>query len=278
VTGVADEDLEARADPPALRDGVRFERRGAVGQVTLSRPEKLNALTFGSYESLRDLFAWMRAHEELRAVVLTGTGRGFCSGGDVDEIIGKLLEMDALELLEFTTLTCDVVRNMRECPQPIVAALNGTVAGAGAALAAASDIRIAVPRAKIAFLFPQAGLSSADMGASFLLPRLVGRGRAAELLLTGRFLDAGEAVGWGLYNRVVGEDELMKESWALAERLAAGPSDGTRVTKQTMDTELGMSLQESLDHDARVQAALMTHPDFKEAHRAFREKREPRYD
>jgi enoyl-CoA hydratase/carnithine racemase len=269
-------DFEADSPLPALKDGVRFEQRDAVGQVTLARPQRLNALTFGAYESLRDLFAWLRAHEEVRAVVLTGTGRGFCSGGDVDEIIGRLLEMDAPELLEFTTLTCDVVRNMRACPQPIVAALNGTVAGAGAALAVASDIRLAVPFAKIAFLFPQAGLSSADMGATFLLPRIIGRGRA-ELLLTGRFLSAEQAVEWGLYSRIVEQEELMKESGALAQAIASGPSDGTRVSKLTIDAEVSMTLQEALDHDARVQAALMTHPDFREAHDAFKEKRAPRY-
>jgi enoyl-CoA hydratase/carnithine racemase len=260
-----------------MRDGVRFEQRGLVGQVTLNRPERLNALTFGAYESLRDIFAWLRAHEEVRAVVLTGTGRGFCSGGDVEDIIGKLLEMDATELLEFTTLTCDVVENMRTCPQPVVAALNGTVAGAGAALAVASDVRIAVPFAKIAFLFPQAGLSSADMGASFLLPRLIGRGRATELLLTGRFLDAETAAAWGLYHKVVEQEELMKEAGAMADRIAAGPTAGTRVSKQTIDAQMSMGLREALGHDARVQAALMTHADFKEAHRAFKEKRAPKY-
>lgn len=245
--------------------------------MTLNRPERLNALTFGAYESLRDLFAWLGSQTEVRSVVLTGTGRGFCSGGDVEEIIGKLLEMDPPQLLEFTTLTCDVIRNMRSCPQPIVAALNGTVAGAGAALAVASDVRIGVPWAKIAFLFPQAGLSSADMGASFLLPRIIGRGRASELLLTGRFLDAQQAVEWGLYNRVVDPEELLKEAHSVAGAIAAGPSDGTRVSKRTIDAQLSMTLREALDHDARVQAELMTHPDFKEAHRAFKEKRAPKY-
>lgn len=263
---------------PELRDGVGFEKKGRVGQVTLNRPERLNALTFGAYESLRDLFAWLRAHEDVRSVVLTGTGRGFCSGGDVEDIIGRLLEMDAPLLLDFTTLTCDVIRNMRSCPQPIVAALNGTVAGAGAALAVASDVRIGVPTAKVAFLFPQAGLSSADMGASFLLPRIIGRGRASELLLTGRSLDAQQAVEWGLYSRVVDPGALMKEAWSMAEAMAAGPSDGTRVSKQTMDAQLSMTLQEALDHDARVQAALMTHPDFREAYQAFKEKRAAKYE
>lgn len=260
-----------------LPHGLRYEENGRVATITLSRPERLNALTFDIYGALRDLFAQLRDRADLHAIVLTGEGRGFCSGGDVEDIIGKLLDMDDKQLLEFTTMTCDVIRNMRACPQPIVAALNGTVAGAGSALALASDFRLAAPEAKVAFLFVKAGLSAADMGACLLLPRIVGLGRATELLMLGDAIPAEEAHRIGLYHRIVPREKLMDEARALAERLAAGPALGLAVTKETLDAQLSMTLSEALAWDARIQAMCMTSPDFREAYLAFTEKRPPRY-
>ncbi|HEV8361579.1 MAG TPA: enoyl-CoA hydratase-related protein, partial [Candidatus Thermoplasmatota archaeon] len=206
-----------------------------------------------------------------------GEGRGFCTGGDVEDIIGRLLKMDARQLQEFTKLTCDVVANMRAAPQPIVAALNGTVAGAGAALTVASDVRIAVPEAKIAFLFVKAGLSAADMGACHLLPRIVGFGRATELLMLGDFISAEEAHRIGLYNRVVPRERLMDEARAVAKALSERPVTGIAVSKDTLNKQLSMSLADALASDADVQAKLMRHPDFLEAYQAFTEKRAARF-
>lgn len=258
-------------------EGIRYEESGRVATITLDRPDRLNALTFEVYAELRDRFAALRRDDGIQSVILTGTGRGFCSGGDVEDIIGKLLAMDAERLHAFTTMTCDVVQNMRACPQPIVAALNGTVAGAGSALALASDLRLAAPEAKVAFLFVKAGLSAADMGACHLLPRIVGLGRATELLMLGDFLSAEEAHRIGLYNRIVPKDALMTEARALAERLAAGPGMGIAVSKQTLNAQLDMTLDDALAWDAKVQAACMLSPDFREAYEAFRDKRPARY-
>jgi enoyl-CoA hydratase/carnithine racemase len=211
-------------------------------------------------------------------VVLTGEGRAFCTGGDVKEIIGPLLDYDAARLLEFTRLTCELVRAMREAPQPIVAALNGTVAGAGAALAVASDLRIASDTARIAFLFVKVGLAGADMGVAWLLPRLVGAGRASELLLTGEFIDAAHALRIGLYNRVVEGSQLRTATDELVDRLARGPRAGLAATKVALEAESQMTLRSALDYEAALQAALMTGPDFREGFRAFVEKRPPRFD
>lgn len=260
-----------------MTEGLRYHESGRVATFTLSRPDRLNALTFDIYEALRDGFAAMRERDHIQSIVLTGEGRGFCSGGDVEDIIGKLLAMDEKQLLEFTTLTCDVVANMRACPQPIVAALNGTVAGAGSALAIASDLRVATPEAKIAFLFVKAGLSAADMGACQLLPRLVGLGRASEMLYFGDFTSAEEAHRIGLYNRLVPREKLMEEANALAKRLAEGPGMGIAVSKETLNAQLSMTLPEALAWDARVQAECMTSPDFREAYEAFRDKRPAKY-
>ncbi len=262
---------------PPTPPGLRYERAGKVATVTLSRPERLNALTFDMYAGLRDLFAWLKTQAEPRVVVLTGEGRGFCSGGDVEDIIGNLLTMNRQQLGAFTKMTCDTVANMRECPQPIVGALNGIVAGAGAALALACDIRIGVPDAQIGFLFVKAGLSSADMGASHLLPRIVGLGRASELLLTGDFIYAATAERWGLYNRVVAPDRLMGEAMDLAAKIADGPARGIPASKRAIDKELAMPLAAALRYDARLQADLALHSDFREAHDAFKERRAPRF-
>jgi enoyl-CoA hydratase/carnithine racemase len=213
----------------------------------------------------------------VRAIVLTGAGRGFCSGGDVEDIIGALFGRDPEGLLEFTRMTCDVVRNMRRCRRPIVAAVNGTAAGAGAVLATASDIRVASETAKIAFLFVKVGLSGADMGVSWLLPRIVGSGHATELLMTGEFITAQRAHEIGLYHRVVPQEQTLAEATAFAARLAQGPAEGLAVSKRALDAEASMTLEQALDHEARVQAELMVHPDYREAYEAFRDKRAPRF-
>jgi enoyl-CoA hydratase/carnithine racemase len=213
----------------------------------------------------------------VKAVILTGAGRGFCSGGDVEDIIGALFGRDAAGLLEFTTMTCDLVRNIRRCKKPVIAALNGTVAGAGAVIAAACDVRVAAESARIAFLFVKVGLSGADMGASWLLPRLVGFGQATELLMTGDFITAQRAHEIGLYQRVVSAERLMPEAQTLAEQLARGPAAALAVTKQALELEAHMTLEQALAHEARVQAELMLHPNYREAYEAFRAKRAPRF-
>jgi enoyl-CoA hydratase/carnithine racemase len=249
-----------------------------VATVTLNRPERLNALTIQVYEELRDTFRTLDTEPGVRAVLLTGKGRAFCSGGDVNDIIGVLLDRPMDELLEFTRLTCDLVHAIRSCRRPVVAGLNGTVAGAGAVIASACDIRIAAESAKIAFLFTRVGLSGADMGASWLLPRIIGHGRATELLMTGDFIGADEALRIGLYNRVVPDGDLPATARSFAEKLARGPSGGLAVTKEALDREASMDLDTALAWEAQVQAALMLDPNFRRAHDAFQEKREPRFD
>jgi len=248
-----------------------------VATITLNRPERLNALTFEVYAELRDAFPALDQDSGVRAVVLTGAGRAFCSGGDVEDIIGALFSEDAAGLRRFTDMTCDLIRNIRRCRRPVIAALNGTVAGAGAVIASACDIRVASETAKIAFLFVRVGLSGADMGASWLLPKLVGLGQAAELLMTGDFIDARRAYEIGLYQRVVPQERVLAEATALAEQLARGPCDAIAVTKQALEAEFGMDLDRALEHEALVQARLMEHPNFREAYEAFRSKREPKF-
>jgi enoyl-CoA hydratase/carnithine racemase len=248
-----------------------------VATLTLNRPDRLNALTFQVYGELRDTFAALDLEPGVRAIVLTGSGRGFCSGGDVEDIIGALFSRDAEGLREFTRMTCDVIANIRRCRRPVIAALNGTVAGAGAVIASACDFRIAAETAKIAFLFVRVGLSGADMGASWLLPRLVGVGRATELLMTGEFIDARRAFEIGLYQRVVPPERVLAEATALAERLARGPSSALAVTKRALDHESMLTLEQALAYEADAQAELMGHSDFREAYEAFREKREPKF-
>jgi enoyl-CoA hydratase/carnithine racemase len=249
----------------------------AVATITLDRPDRLNALTFQVYGELRDTFAALDAEPGVRAIVLTGSGRGFCSGGDVEDIIGALLVRDPPALREFTRMTCDLIGNIRRCSRPVIAAVNGTAAGAGAVIAAACDFRIAAETARIAFLFVRVGLSGADMGASWILPRLVGLGRATDLLLTGDFIDARRALEIGLYHKVVPPEQVLAEAAGLAERLARGPSAALAVTKQALDRESDMTLARALAYEADVQAELMRHPDFREAYDAFRERREPEF-
>ena len=256
----------------------RFEQAGPVATLRLDRPQAMNALTFDVYRELTDTLRALADQSDVRAVVLTGTGRAFCTGGDVREIIGALLGRDEKALLEFTTLTCDLVRAMRALPRPIVASLNGTVAGAGAAIALASDFRVAAHTARIAFLFVKVGLAGADMGAAHLLPRLVGLGRATELLMTGDFIEADEALRIGLYNRVVPVDELPAATAAVVDRLVRGPAAGLAATKAALEAEMHMDLESALRAEARIQAALMLGPDFKEGFAAFQERRPPRFE
>ncbi len=254
-----------------------FDAKTSVAIITLNRPERLNALTFEVYAELRDTFRALDTEPGVRAIVLTGAGRAFCSGGDVEDIIGALFARDRAGLTQFTRMTCDLILNIRRCRRPVVAALNGTVAGAGAVIAAACDVRIAAESAKIAFLFTRVGLSGADMGAASLLPRLVGLGRATELLLTGDFIDAHMAEHIGLYNRVVPQGRVLGEATALAEKLAHGPSAALGATKQALDGEAALNFEAALASEAEVQAELMTHPNFREAYEAFRAKREPKF-
>jgi len=256
----------------------RFEQQGPVATLRLDRPQAMNALTFDVYRELTDTLRALADQSDVRAVVLTGTGRAFCTGGDVREIIGPLLGRDEKALLEFTTLTCDLIRAMRALPRPIVASLNGTVAGAGAAIALASDFRVAADTARIAFLFVKVGLAGADMGAAHLLPRLVGLGRATEILMTGDFIEADEAVRIGLYNRVVAVEELPAATAALVDRLVRGPAAGLAATKAALEAEMHMDLESALKAEARIQAALMLGPDFKEGFAAFQERRAPRFE
>jgi enoyl-CoA hydratase/carnithine racemase len=250
----------------------------SVATITLNRPERLNALTFEVYEELRDTFRALDSEPGVRAVLLTGRGRGFCSGGDVEDIIGRLFERDYQGLLAFTRLTCDLIASIRACRRPVVAALNGTVAGAGAVIASACDLRIASETAKIAFLFVRVGLSGADMGASWLLPRIVGMGRATELLMTGDFIDAAEAHRIGLYNRVVPADKVVAEARSLAGKLARGPSFALEVTKDALNREATLDLDSALEAEAKVQAVCMQNPNFRESYEAFVEERDPAFE
>ncbi|MFQ5703357.1 MAG: enoyl-CoA hydratase family protein [Gemmatimonadales bacterium] len=249
----------------------------SVATITLNRPDRLNALTFDIYGELRETFRQLDTEVGVRAIVITGAGRAFCSGGDVEDIIGALFERDYEGLLEFTRMTCDLILAIRQCRRPVVAALNGTVAGAGAVIATASDVRIAAESAKIAFLFTRVGLSGADMGAAWLLPRIVGFGRASELLMTGGFIDAAEAFRIGLYNRVVAQDALATEAREFAEELARGPSFALGVTKESLNQEASMDLAAALDAEAQAQAGCMLSPNFRESYEAFVAKRNPRF-
>jgi enoyl-CoA hydratase/carnithine racemase len=250
----------------------------AVATITLNRPERLNALTFEVYTELRDTFRTLDSEPGVRAVVITGSGRAFCTGGDVEDIIGALFSRDAAGLLEFTRLTGDLILSIRECRRPVVAALNGPVAGAGAVIAAASDIRIAAESAKIAFLFSRVGLTGADMGATWLLPRIVGLAHASELLMLGDFITAERAAEIGLYNRVVPGERLMAEATDVAARLARGPSMALGVTKQALNQEAAMDLVSAIEWEAQAQAACMQNPNFREAYEAFRAKRDPEFE
>jgi enoyl-CoA hydratase/carnithine racemase len=248
-----------------------------IATITLNRPERLNALTFEVYRELTDTFAALRDERDVRVVVITGAGRAFCSGGDVHDIIGELFQRDMQGLLEFTRLTCKLIRNMRALPKPVIASLNGTTAGAGACIALASDLRIASETARIAFLFVKVGLAGTDMAASYLLPRIVGLSKATEMLYTGDFVDAAEAERIGLYNRVVPADELDELTRDFAERLARGPAFALGKTKEMLDREFHMDFAAALESEAQAQAICMKHPDYREAYEAFVAKREAKF-
>ena len=251
----------------------KFE--GGIGTITLNRPDRKNPLTFQSYKELRDTFRALTEVREVKVVLIHGAGGNFCSGGDVHEIIGPLTKMDRYGLLKFTRMTGDLVRAMRECPQPIVAAVEGVCAGAGAILAMACDIRFGQPGCKAAFLFTRVGLSGADMGACAILPRIIGHGRAAELLFTGRVMSSDEGLAWGFYNRLA--EDVMAETYALAGQLAAGPTFAHAVTKKQLDSEWNVSIEEALEMEAEAQADCMETNDFKRAYEGFANRRTPEF-
>ncbi|OMI40822.1 enoyl-CoA hydratase family protein [Streptomyces sparsogenes] len=254
---------------------LRLTLDSGVATVTLARPEKLNALTFGAYADLRDLIAELAREGSVRALVLGGEGRGFCSGGDVDDIIGATLAMDTRELLDFNRMTGQVVRALRECPFPVVAAVHGAAAGAGAVLALAADFRVADPSARFSFLFTKVGLSGGDMGAAYLLPRVVGLGHATRLLMLGDPVRAPEAERIGLISKLVDEGRAAAEAAALARRLADGPALALAQTKALLTAELDMPLGASIEMDAVTQALLMNSADYAEFHAAFTARRPP---
>ncbi len=249
-----------------------------VGVITLNRPERKNPLTFDSYAELRDLFRRLAQADDVRAVVVQGAGGNFCSGGDVHEIIGPLTKMSMPDLLTFTRMTGDLVKAMRACGQPIVAAIDGVCAGAGAIVAMASDLRVGTARSKVAFLFTRVGLAGCDMGACALLPRIVGQGRASELLYTGRALPGDEALAWGFYNRLVDPDELGAAALDWAAELAAGPSFGHAMTKRMLHQEWAMGVDEAIESEAQAQAICMMTQDFHRAYHAFVGKQKPVFE
>ena len=255
-----------------------YEVKDGIATIRLNDPDRLNALTFETYAELEQVFAALANDSTVKVVVLTGKGKGFCSGGSVHEIIGRLIEMTSEEQLRFTRLTCDVVKNMRSLKKPIIAAVNGVAAGAGAVLALASDIRIVSERAKFAFLFIKVGLSGADMGACYLLPRVVGYGRAAELLFTGDTIDAQECLRIGLANQVVEHEMLLEQVYGLARVLRNGPLSALGVTKELLEREAAMDLDQALELEAKEQARCMQSEDFKEGYRAFVEKRPAKFN
>ena len=249
-----------------------------VATVTLNRPERKNPLTFESYAELRDTFRALVYAREVKAVVLAGAGGNFSSGGDVHEIIGPLTEMAMPELLDFTRMTGDLVKAMRGCPQPIIAALDGICVGAGAIMAMASDIRLATPETKTAFLFTRVGLAGCDMGACAILPRIIGQGRASELLFTGRVMNSGEGLSWGFHNSLIGAHLLMEEAMKLARSLADGPNFAHGITKTQLDKEWAVSLDTAIEMEAQAQAICMQTNDFRRAFEAFAAKRTPAFE
>src|SRR5215469_12842555 len=256
----------------------QYQAKDGVAAITLARPERKNPLTFESYAELRDLFRAMYDAPDIKAVVLTGAGDNFCSGGDVHEIIGPLTQLDMPGLLAFTRMTGDLVKAMRACPQPIIAAVDGVCAGAGAILAMACDMRLGTPAAKVAFLFNRVGLAGCDMGACAILPRLVGAGRAAELLYTGRVLGGEEAERWGFFNRLATPDTVLAQAQQLAAELAAGPTFANAMTKRMLDMEWAMSVETAIEAEAVAQALCMETEDFARAFRAFAAKQKPVFE
>ena len=271
---------ELQPSSPSLLAGYKakhfqYEASEKIACITLNRPERKNPLTFESYAELRDLFRSMAHATDVKAVVLTGSGENFCSGGDVHEIIGPLTRLDMPGLLAFTRMTGDLVKAMRAFPQPIIAAVDGVCAGAGAILAMASDLRLGTARSKIAFLFTRVGLAGCDMGACSMLPRIIGQGRAAELLFTGRGMSGEEADRWGFFNRLCAPEEVLNSAMALAAELASGPTFAHAMTKKMLHQEWAMGLDEAIDAEAQAQAICMQTRDFKRAYDAFVAKQKP---
>ena len=272
---------------PALRDGNHkpcadyqaqhflWTVQDRVGTITLNRPERKNPLTFASYAELRDLFQRLKYADDVKAIVVHGAGDNFCSGGDVHEIIGPLIGLKAPELLMFTRMTGDLVKAMRHCPQPIVASIDGVCAGAGAIISMASDLRLGTARSKTAFLFNRVGLAGCDMGACNMLPRIVGQGRASELLYTGRALGGEEALQWGYYNRLSAPESVLAEATALARELASGPTFANGITKTMLHQEWAMTVEQAIEAEAQAQALCMLTEDFSRAYHAFVAKQKP---
>ncbi|MEX0731256.1 MAG: enoyl-CoA hydratase family protein [Aquisalimonadaceae bacterium] len=260
----------------------RWDVMDRVATITLDRPDKKNPLTFDSYAELRDTFRALTYCDDIKAVVVTGSGGNFCSGGDVHEIIGPLVDMRRNgrmdELLAFTRMTGDLIKAMRACPQPVISAIDGICAGAGACIAMASDMRLGTPESKMAFLFTRVGLAGCDMGACAILPRIIGQGRASEVLYTGRSIKADEAERWGLYNRVVTADSLLSEAQQLARSLASGPTFAHAMTKKTLHQEWSMGVDEAIEAEAQAQAICMQTMDFERAYEAFVSKQQPVFE
>jgi enoyl-CoA hydratase/carnithine racemase len=255
-----------------------WEVKEGVGTVTLDRPERKNPLTFESYAELRDLFGSLKYATDVHAVVVTGAGDNFCSGGDVHEIIGPLVRLKAPELLMFTRMTGDLVKAMRACPQPIVAAIDGVCAGAGAIVAMSSDLRLGTARSKTAFLFNRVGLAGCDMGACAILPRIVGQGRASELLFTGRALGGEEGERWGFFNRLCAPEALLAEAQTMARQLAEGPTFANGITKTMLHQEWAMTIEQAIEAEAQAQALCMLTQDFTRAYEAFVARQKPRFE
>jgi len=286
---MSSEEANDRVDPALKRGNARpaagyaakhfaWAVEDRVGRITLNRPERKNPLTFDSYAELRDLFRQLAYADDVKAVVVAGAGGNFCSGGDVHEIIGPLVKLKAPELLMFTRMTGDLVKAMRGCPQPIVAAIDGVCAGAGAIVAMASDLRFGTARSKTAFLFNRVGLAGCDMGACAMLPRIVGQGRASELLYTGRALGGEEGERWGFFNRLVEPERLESEALALAKELASGPTFANGITKTMLHQEWAMTIEQAIEAEAQAQALCMLTEDFSRAYHAFVAKQKPRFE
>jgi enoyl-CoA hydratase/carnithine racemase len=250
-----------------------WRAEGKVGVITLNRPERKNPLTFESYAELRDLFLELKRNEDIKVIVLAGAGGNFCSGGDVHEIIGPLTKMTMPQLLQFTRMTGDLVKALRACPQPVIAAVDGVCAGAGAILAMASDLRYGAPDAKVAFLFTRVGLAGCDMGASAILPRIIGQGRASELLYTGRSMSANEGLAWGFFNEL--GDQVLNLSIEKAKQLAEGPTFAHAMTKKMLHQEWNVGVDEAIEMEAQAQAICMQTKDFTRAFEAFAAKKKP---
>ena len=255
-----------------------WNTEGKVGTITLARPERKNPLTFESYAELRDTFRALQYASDIKAIVITGSSGNFCSGGDVHEIIGPLTRMGMPELLEFTQMTGDLVKAMRHCPQPIIAAIDGICAGAGAILAMASDLRYATSGSKTSFLFTRVGLAGCDMGACAMLPRLIGQGRAAELLYTGRSMSGDEGLHWGFFNHLHMPITLLTEAQAVAEKLASGPTFAHSMTKAMLHSEWDLGIDDAIDAEAQAQAICMQTKDFQRAYEAFVAKQKPKFE